>query len=47
MTHRMAKANKAFTIKEELILSASMDICRHVLAKKIAQKPLSACTVSR
>ena len=51
MAYCIAKANKAFTTGEELILSASMDICREVLrkaaAKNITQLSLSARTVSR
>ncbi|XP_077972271.1 protein FAM200B-like [Styela clava] len=48
---RIAKSNKPFTIGEQLILPTCKDICREVVseaaAKKIAQVPLSARTVSR
>ena len=51
VANRIAKAKKPFTIGEELILSASKDICRELLreaaVKKIAQVPLSASTVTR
>ena len=51
MAHRIAKADKAITVGEELILPASMDICRKVLGeaatKKVAHvSPLNR-TVSR
>ena len=48
--YRIAKANKRFTIGEELILPARTDICREVLGelatKKIVQASLLACTVA-
>ncbi|XP_055734780.1 SCAN domain-containing protein 3-like [Salvelinus fontinalis] len=48
---RIAKAKKPFTIGKELILPAAKDICCKLLgeaaAKKIAQVPLSATTVTR
>lgn len=51
VANRIAKAKKAFTIGEELILPATKDICRELLGdaavKKIAQVPLSASTVIR
>ena len=51
MSYRIAKTKKPFTIGVELILPACTDICREVLgesaAKKIAQVPLSARTVTR
>ena len=51
MAQSIAKANKAFITGEELILSASMDICREVLrkaaTKKITQLSLSARTILR
>ena len=51
MSRRITKANKPFTIEEELILPACTDICSEVLgesaAEKIAQVPLSALTVAK
>ena len=51
MASRIAKAKKSFTIGKEMILPAAKDICRELLgeaaAKKIAQVPLSATTVTR
>ena len=46
-----AKAKKPFSIGEELILSATIDICREILgeatSKKVGHVPLSASTVAR
>jgi len=51
VANRIAKADKPFTIGEELILPATKDICRELLGeaavKKIAQVPLSSSTVTR
>ena len=54
VAHRFAKANKGFTTEKEVILPASMDICRKVLREAepkethlIVQVSLLACTVSR
>ncbi|GFT57635.1 SCAN domain-containing protein 3 [Trichonephila clavipes] len=51
VVNRIAKAKKTFTIGEELILSATKDICRELLGEaameKIAHVPLSADTVTR
>lgn len=51
VANRIAKAKKPFTIGEELILPAAKDMCRELLgeaaAKKMAQVPLSATTVTR
>ena len=38
MAHHIEKANKAFTIGEEMILPASMDICRKLLGEAVAKK---------
>ncbi|XP_072113696.1 E3 ubiquitin-protein ligase RNF4 isoform X1 [Mobula birostris] len=47
----IAKANKPFTVGEELILPAAKDMCRELLGEaafnKMAQVSLSATTVSR
>ena len=51
VSYRIAKTNKPFTIGEELIRPACIDICHEIsgepAAKKIAQVPLSARTVAR
>lgn len=51
VANRIAKAKKAFTIGEELILPSTKDICRELLGenavKKIEHVPLSNNTVSR
>ena len=47
----IAKAEKPFTIGEELILPAAKDICRELLGEaavqKVAHDPLSANTITR
>ncbi|KAJ7316251.1 hypothetical protein JRQ81_002413 [Phrynocephalus forsythii] len=51
LANRIAKAEKPFTIGEELILPSTKDICRELLGEaaveKIAHVPLSASTVTR
>ena len=46
----IAKANKLFTIGEELILPAAKDVCCELLedaVQKVACVPLSASTITR
>ena len=51
MSYHIAKTNKPFTVREELILPACTDICREVsresTAKKISHVPLSARSAAR
>ena len=48
---RVAQTKKAFTIAEELLLPAAVDMCRKTIgeaaAKKISTVPLSNNTISR